>query len=227
MPAARSLTKMRITPSSGGGPIDVLFNPTEYTIAQSNQYAEIGVPGLEAPILQFVRGNSEDLSLELLVDTTDPQKTRASRDARVPANRLMELARVAPELHAPPVCTFSWGGEILRGVIASANRQFVLFDPDGTPRRIRVTLGVKRYRSLREQIGGMSRRSPDRTRTVLVREGDTLPAIAAHAYGDPTLWRPIAEHNRVGDPARLTPGRVLEVPPLAPPAARPAGPGGG
>ncbi|WP_437758541.1 CIS tube protein [Sorangium sp. So ce1389] len=224
MPAARSLTKMRITPSSGGGPIDVLFNPTEYTIAQSNQYAEIGVPGLEAPIIQFVRGNSEDLSLELLVDTTDP---RAPRDARVPAERLMELARVAPELHAPPVCTFSWGGEILRGVVASANRQFVLFDPDGVPRRIRVTLGVKRYRSLQQQIRDMSRRSPDRTRSVLVREGDTLPAIAAHAYGDPTLWRPIAEHNRIDDPARLTPGRVLEVPPIAPLAARPAGAEGG
>ncbi|KYF92557.1 hypothetical protein BE18_16825, partial [Sorangium cellulosum] len=182
MPAPQTLAKMRITTNTSLRPINVLFNPTEYTIAQSNQLAEIGVPGLEAPIIQFVRGNSEDLSLELLVDTTDG---RGQRDARRPADQLMELARVDPELHAPPVCTFSWGGEILRGVVASASRQFVLFDPDGTPRRIRVTLGVKRYRTLAEQIGDMSRRSPDRTRTVLVREGDTLPGIAASAYGDP------------------------------------------
>ncbi|KYG02115.1 hypothetical protein BE20_51580 [Sorangium cellulosum] len=224
MPAPQTLAKMRITTNTSLRPINVLFNPTEYTIAQSNQLAEIGVPGLEAPIIQFVRGNSEDLSLELLVDTTDG---RGQRDARRPADQLMELARVDPELHAPPVCTFSWGGEILRGVVASASRQFVLFDPDGTPRRIRVTLGVKRYRTLAEQIGDMSRRSPDRTRTVLVREGDTLPGIAASAYGDPTQWRPIAEHNRIADPARLTPGRILTVPPIEPPAARPAGPGGG
>jgi nucleoid-associated protein YgaU len=200
-------------PSAGGGDtIEVPFNPKEYTIEQSNTYAEIGVPGLEAPILQFVRGNTEKLSFDLLIDTTELDPGSAKRDARIMANKILQLARVDGERHAPPICKFEWGGEVIEGVIESVRRQFLLFDQSGIPTRITLSIGVKRYRSLKEQLGTMNRRSPDRTRTVVVVAGDTLPAIAFRAYGDDTLWRPIAEHNQLADPARLVPGTVLELP---------------
>ena len=44
--------------------------------------------------------------------------------------------------------------------------------------------------------------------------GDTLAGIAAGLYGRPAEWRRLADHNRIDDPRRLAPGRVLEVPPL-------------
>jgi hypothetical protein len=95
----------------------------------------------------------------------------------------LQLARVDGERHAPPICKFEWGGDVVEGVIESVRRQFVLFDPNGTPTRITMSIGVKRYRSLKEQLGAMNRRSPDRTRTVVVVAGDTLPAIAFRAMG--------------------------------------------
>lgn len=196
--------------------VEVVFNPKEYTIEQSNTFADIGIPGLEAPIIQFVRGNAEKLNFDLLVDCTEYEPQSPKRDARHLANKILQLARVDGERHAPPVCKFEWGGEVLEGVIESVRRQFLLFDPDGTPTRISLSLSVKRYRTLKEQIGDMNRRSPDRTRTVVVVAGDTLPAIAFRAYGDDGLWRAIAEHNRakIPDPSRLAPGTVLEVPRL-------------
>jgi nucleoid-associated protein YgaU len=199
---------------SAGKAVEVGFNPREYTIEQSNSYAEIGIPGLEAPILQFVRGNTEKLSFDVLIDTTDLEPGSPQRDARTLANKILQLARVDGERHAPPICKFEWGGEVLEGVIETVRRQFVLFDPSGVPTRITLSLGVKRYRSLKEQLGTMNRRSPDRTRTVVVAAGDTLPAIAFRAYGDDALWRPIALHNGIVDPARLQPGTVLELPKL-------------
>ena len=195
-----------------GQAVEVAFNPKEYTIEQSNTYAEIGVPGLEAPILQFVRGNTEKLSFDLLVDATEFDPGSPKRDARILAGRILQLARVDGERHAPPICKFEWGGEVVEGVIESVRRQFVLFDPNGTPTRITMSIGVKRYRSLKDQLGAMNRRSPDRTRTVVVVAGDTLPAIAFRAYGDDALWRPIALQNKIADPARLAPGTVLELP---------------
>ena len=38
------------------------FNPTEYQLQKGNNFAEIGIPGLESPPIQFVRGSAEKLT---------------------------------------------------------------------------------------------------------------------------------------------------------------------
>lgn len=210
------LTRMKIFPKGKKDDknlaVDVLFNPKEYTMEQSNAFAEIGIPGLEAPVIQFVRGNTEKLTFELLVDTTNEAPGTPGRDASKHAEKLQQLARVDGERHAPPIVVFEWSKNIVEGVIESVRRQFVLFDPDGTPLRVNVALGVKRYRTVIEQLGAMNLRSPDRTKTVVVRHGDTLPAIAHEAYGDASQWREIATANNLRDAADLSPGAILRVP---------------
>ena len=214
---ASPLKRLTITPLAGKlSPVTVPFNPKEYTIEQSNTYAEIGIPGLEAPILQFVRGNTDKMSFDLLVDVTDAAPGSSDRDARTVADQVLAFARIDGERHAPPVCRFQWGDSVMEGVVESVRRQFQLFDPNGVPTRIQLGLVVKRYRTLREQLGAMNKSSPDRTRSVVVAQGDTLPAIAYRAYGDADLWRPIALANTIDDPSRLVPGAVLQVPALPP-----------
>lgn len=210
--------KLTITPSNGRA-ITVPFNPTDYAITDSNTYAPKKVPGLEEPLLQFVHGNGAVLTFDLLIDTTD--QPERSRDANKLAKPIIDLMQVRRDLHAPPVCTFTWGGEIMKGVIESLNRQYLLFDPrSGVPIRIRLSLTVRHYLTLEQDIAETNRQSPDRTKSVVVRQGDTLPSIAQTAYGDETMWRPIAAHNKITDPARLTPGRVLEVPAIVPETRR-------
>ena len=51
--------------------IEVQYNPTELSWDKSAQFAEIAIPGLDAPLQQFVRGQAEKLTLELFFDTTD------------------------------------------------------------------------------------------------------------------------------------------------------------
>lgn len=193
-------------------PIEVVYNPKEYTLEHSNSYAEIGIPGLAAPIVQFVRGNTEKLSLDLLIDTTDKELGSEGRNAGDIVDKIVRLAEIEGSRHAPPVVKFQWAKLQLDGVIETVRRQFVLFDPDGTPTRVNVTLGVKRYRTLVDQLGKMNLQSPDRTRTVVVEQGDTLPLIASRAYGDDREWRPIARANGIVDPGRLAPGTLLRIP---------------
>jgi nucleoid-associated protein YgaU len=47
----------------------------------------------------------------------------------------------------------------------------------------------------------------------VVQSGDSLAAIAQEVYGDPTLWREIAEANDLSPPYSLTVGDTLEIPP--------------
>ena len=52
-----------------GIPIEIKFNPTEYSLEKRNSFSEATIPGLESPLLQFSSGDSRTLSFELLIDT--------------------------------------------------------------------------------------------------------------------------------------------------------------
>ena len=75
--------------------LDVQFNPTEYTLTKGAQIAEIAIPGIDSPILQFVRGQNEKLTLELFFDTTRERHGRAarqtSRDLTEPVYQLVKI----------------------------------------------------------------------------------------------------------------------------------------
>ena len=47
------------------------YNPTEYTLDKQVTLGEVAIPGLDAPLQQFVRGNAEKLTLDLFFDTTE------------------------------------------------------------------------------------------------------------------------------------------------------------
>ena len=49
----------------------------------------------------------------------------------------------------------------------------------------------------------------------MVKRGETLSSIAQEEYGDPNLWRIIANENRLLNPRKLKPGLVLTIPPLS------------
>lgn len=66
-----------ITSSSPSEAVDVMFNPTEYSITRNMSYADVNVPGLAMPILQFVRGESQQLTLELFLDSSDRKQPSA------------------------------------------------------------------------------------------------------------------------------------------------------
>src|SRR5262249_8617761 len=54
--------------------ITVLFNPTEYSFERSNSFKATPLPGLGSPLLQFVNGECDQLSLDLFMDDyTDPK----------------------------------------------------------------------------------------------------------------------------------------------------------
>ncbi len=79
--------------------------------------------------------------------------------------------------------------------------------------RATVTLSLKEYRTLKEQVDEL--KSADHSKRRVVQKGDTLSRIAAKEYLDPGMWRAIADANpEVENPFRLSPGTVLLIPPL-------------
>ncbi len=219
------------TPS--GAALDVLFNPTEYTLAKSAQFAEVPVPGLDSPLLQFVRGQTETLTVDLFFDTSDAGGTGAEAESvTAKTDPFYQLIKIEAESHAPPVVLFSWGGEAFpghrtyetlagqnrfgfKGVVESVRQRFTFFSSTGLPLRATLSLTLKEYKTLHEQIAELNLNSPDRTKAHVVREGETITRIAEMAHDNGADWRAIALWNGIEDPLAIEPGMVLEVPPLA------------
>jgi len=190
--------------------VPLRFNPAEYVLQKTNNFAEIAIPGLESPPLQFVRGAAETLSVEFLVDTSDTLEDVRKKYV----DKLRNLLRIDPELHAPPIVRFIWDRDLFRGVLASLDATYVLFTPDGVPLRAKLAAKLTEYRPAEVQVREIDRRSPDVEKSYTVRRGDTLSGIAAALYRDPTRWRAIAQANGIVDPRRIAPGRELTVPAL-------------
>jgi len=191
------------------GGIPVLFNPSQYTLERSNQIAEIGVPGLGSPILQFVRGNARTLNLELIVDTYEQR-----RDVRLHTSVVYGLLAIDPSTHAPPITTFQWGTFVFRCIVERVGGTFTLFLEDGTPVRATLRVALREHVDVQQAVRATNPQSADHYKSRVVQRGDTLSAIAADEYGDATAWRPIARANRIANPRVLEPGTRLVIPPL-------------
>src|SRR5688572_9707058 len=87
----------------------VQFNPTELSFSKTAQMAEIAIPGLDGPVLQFIRGGAETMTLELFFDTTDKGMGKESESVTKYVDEFYALVKQNPQLHAPPRCLFSWG----------------------------------------------------------------------------------------------------------------------
>ena len=200
---------LQVVRPTGVSPITLQFNPTEYQLQKSNNFAEIAIPGLETPPLQYVRGSAKKLTTELLLDTSDTLE-----DVRKRTDPLQRLMKINGGLHAPPILRLVWDGEVFLGVVESLNVTFVLFTSTGVPLRAKVGLALIEYRTVEEQIAETPRQSPDVEKSHVVRRGDSLASVANLAYNDPTQWRVIAANNGIQDPRRLTPGQTLQIPRL-------------
>jgi nucleoid-associated protein YgaU len=189
--------------------VTVLFNPTDLSVDCGSHYASMPVPGLAIPILQYIRGESDVLHLELFLDRTD-QNNDINNDIAA----LEAFVKIDGSLHAPPVVRFAWGDFSFTGVIASLRKKMTLFSEDGRALRARLTLSIKSYKSAEVQLRDLNLSSPDRTHARVLREGETLAHIANEVYGDPRMWRPIALANGIERPRFMEPGTPLRIPAL-------------
>lgn len=202
------LEKARLEPIyPKGDPILVMFNPEEYTVNKDNNFAQMAVPGLSGPLIQFVNGNMQTLEMELFLDVYEQ-----GGDVRDEANRIAGFLKIAPETHAPPVLLFTWASLHFTCVLARVSQRFVMFRPDGTPVRARLNVTFNEFIDAEREAREINRQTADFSQVHIVTEGETLSGIAASMYENPQVWRPIAIANEIDDPRSITVGQSLLIP---------------
>lgn len=217
------LAKATILNTFTGESHPVMYNPEELKLEQGNTFAEVGVPGLGTPPVQYVRGKSRTLSMELFFDSY-----AAGTDVRSATALIVGLLDKDPQQLAPPVLLFSMGRLQFQCVLVDAGQRFTMFAPDGTPVRSTLSVRFQEYVRLEVELRqGLYFGSPTVSAVVnaagavigvsrvvhVISAQDTLSGLAASYLGDPAQWRLIADANHIEDPFGLTVGQSVVIPP--------------
>jgi phage tail protein X len=214
-------------PGAQLGKIEFQFNPRELTLSKSAAWTRMsgrdnkrsGPPQYNGPL-------PSKLTLEMFFDASDTQDGSVVKRVEqlfaccVPTDSSFQRKK-----GSPPWVLFRWGG--LTGFlsyISSVSARYTLFTAGGVPVRAAVSVTL-------EELSGEAPRQnptsgglvPQRVHTTV--EGDTLHAIAYREYGNPALWRAVAEANGIDDPMRLRPGIAVLLPALTELVAPPDEPG--
>lgn len=197
--------------SKQGEEFSVLFNPAEYTHTIGNKFEEKSLPGLSSPILQFVNGNVQTLSMDLFFDTWTDKK---DDELRVYVAKVAQMLAIDRDLHAPPPVEFKWGVFSFQAYVESVTQKYTMFDSGGKPVRATLSVSFKEYNPISAQLQNPRRNSADKTKRRVFTSDDSLWALAAREYGEPRYWRKIAKFNRIENPRLIQSGDVLLLPPL-------------
>jgi hypothetical protein len=208
----------------------VQFNPTEFSLEKSAQLAEISIPGLDSPLLQFVRGQNEKMTVELFFDTTEGGTGPGATSVTTLTDPVYSLIKIEPAGHAPPICVFQWNTNFpgidlapaagnqrrnqFQCVVESVRQKFTLFAPDGTPLRATLSLTLREYKTLDDQLAQLNLSSPNRSHSYVTQRADTLAGVSNRFYSDPSQWRYVSDANGIEDPRRLGAGLSLKLPPI-------------
>lgn len=211
---AQELAKAFVTPLDGrdaGREIPVLFNPTEYSVEYSASFQETAPPGLSNPVIQFVNGNAQVLTMDLLFDTYTDGGGQNVLELTKP---FTDLLSIDGTVHAPPRVKFRWADFGFVAVVEKISQRLTMFRSDGTPVRATLSVSFRQYQTIAEQLKNPRRNSADKTKRRVLEAHDSIWLLAAREYGQPRYWRLIARENDIDDPRRIEPGRVLVLPPI-------------
>lgn len=199
--------KAKIFPvGTGGGPIEVMFNPNEYTVSFEGKYTG------EQNNKQFQISEMPEFKVSLFYDTYEQR--RDVRKETVKLTSLLDPKVSGKNTRKPPDCMFVWGGFTYRGLLSRIEQKFTMFLENGVP--VRSLLDVTFITNEPDKVVEDNKGLNACRKLWVVKSGDRLDLIAGEALKDPGAWRRIAELNKIanpiGFPGKNDVGRTLVIP---------------
>jgi nucleoid-associated protein YgaU len=201
------------SPTVGGskGKIAFQFNPKEVSITKSAKWERKPAKGKKAGYTEFSGAEPCKMTLELFFDAT----TNGAVDVVQSVDDLFACC-VPPdggkqgEKSVPNLVVFHWGAVTsFAAFVSQVSAKYTRFSADGVPIRAVCTVNLEEIDvTIPKQNPTSGTPNADTLHTMVA--GDTLALVAYQEYGDPLLWRALADYNGIDDPMRIAHGtRVL------------------
>lgn len=202
--------------SSETGSLTVLMDPQTLKFDKEIVYAADRQLGATGWSVRFVNYKAETLSFKFTIDCTGIVEG-TGEDDRV-YDKIKEIESLLyvynTDGHQPSYVIVQYVELLFRGQVKKMDVDYTLFGYDGVPLRATVGLTFIGSRSSEEERRTFSKQSPDMSRVVTVREGETLPYLCHKIYGDSLLVREVARFNGLNCFRDIPAGTQLLFPPL-------------
>jgi len=217
------LVKLEIRPyadakfkKSTGKVFTAQFNPSEidlkWGINETGVHQDITLTGNKKFSIKVADITSVTSNFKLLLDNT------MSNDKTPIIEKLVAFKKaclnVNPELHAPNYVKLLWGRFVFKCQLISLSVKFTLFSPEGIPLRAELDCGFKRFVDYNTKLKEEDNKSPDMTRIITIKEGDSLPLLCYEHYGATKYYLQVARQNALASPLNLRIGQRIVLPPL-------------
>jgi hypothetical protein len=212
-------------PSSAlsGGTYTLQLNPENLSISYDQLPAKNDEPASAAgmPVSEKNAAyNKQTVKVEFTIDNsgaipTKPEKITSSAGGSIKDSLdhfLKVTVKPTKATHRPPFVQLQWGQFILVGKVFGLSISYTYFDVDGEP--IRADIGFSLVEEVDETVISREFQSPDITRIVTVKDGDTLIGLCESFYDDPKYYLQVATYNNLPSFRGLKIGSQIEFPPL-------------
>ena len=165
--------------------LELPVNPAKVKLSKGIRYAEDKQLGSLNGSNVYVRYQPETFSFDCLFDMTnameDDDEKKPVHDA---VNELEQrLYDYNTEGHRPSFVKVQYGDITFFGQLKTLETEYSLFDPDSIPLRAELKVTLTGYCSQKEEKKHFSKHSPDVSRLVTLKEGQTLKNLYDERVG--------------------------------------------
>ena len=202
--------------SKQGGQITILLNPENVKTGKRIRYNKDKQLGAIGKNNIFDRYDSENLSFDFTIDCTGAvEGTLQSDTVTVKVKEIEDSVYCYnSELHRPSYVEIVYGSVMFKGQVAKMNVDYSLFNGAGDALRAKVGMEFVGYMASDEERKKYPKNSPDMSRLITVKDGDTLAKLCYETYGDSTLVAQVARFNNLNGFRNIPAGTELLFPPL-------------
>jgi hypothetical protein len=215
------LTKFLIeaytSPGYDGSPVDsftAMFNPNGYSMKYEVEYHAAQGRGATGSPQVYGRIKPREFTFEFVLDGTGTAADVINVSDT--ADHFLTVAgKNDGDIHRPKYLKLSWGALLSKCVLKSADINFNLFKPDGTPLRAKISAVFSE--NIEDTLRAAQERnsSPDLTYTRMVNGDDKLPLEVYRKYKDQAYYIQVAKINKLKNFRKLKTGDRLIFPPIA------------
>ena len=196
--------------------LELPINPEKVKLGKGIRYAEDKQLGSLNGSNVYVRYQPETLQFDCLLDMTNAME---DDDEKKPVHDMVDeiearLYDYNTEGHRPSFVKVEYGDITFFGQLKTLDTEYTLFDKDGLPLRAELKVTLTGYCSQKEEKKHFSKHSPDVSRLVTLKEGQTLSALCYEIYGDALLVGQLARFNNLNGYRNIPAGTQLLMPML-------------
>ena len=196
----------------------VPINPETYTKNLKVALEKKRAHGKNGTDPRYISTEPEELKLDFILDGTNTMEGYAYTGVAVEdqLNMFLNCAyNMDQEIHRPRFLIVIWGGNYLKFkcVLSNLDINHTLFNPDGTPLRIKLSATFLNYKNPDEQAQTQGN-SPDLTHYRLSKQDDRLDLLTYDIYNDSNYFMQIGRVNNLSSIRNIQPGIDLYFPPF-------------